>query len=158
MIINALFTSHQCYKTNNTQMRRLNLHIDKMVQGEFHPKKLNLLLLFQVNCPGCFVYALPTFNQLYEKYNQQIGFIALSTAFENFDLNTHQNTKLLVDKGELIGETKKALHQQGIELSKKSLGHFGKSQGVYTSGKETPKEWQWKTGDKDNEDLTWLIK
>jgi len=57
-----------------------------------------------------------------------------------------------------IRDTALRLHQQGIELSKKSLGHFGKTQGVYTSGKETPKEWQWKTGDNDNDDLTWLIK
>jgi hypothetical protein len=56
-----------------------------------------------------------------------------------------------------IRDTALRLHQQGIDLSRKALGHFGKSQGVYTSGKEKPKEWQWKTGDKDNEDLTWLI-
>ena len=56
-----------------------------------------------------------------------------------------------------VRDTALRLHQQGIDLSRKALGHFGKSQGVYTSGKEKPKEWQWKTGDKDNEDLTWLI-
>ena len=56
-----------------------------------------------------------------------------------------------------IRDTALRLHQQGIELSKKSLGHFGKSQGVYSSGKDKPKDWQWSTGDKDNEDLTWLI-
>jgi hypothetical protein len=57
-----------------------------------------------------------------------------------------------------IRDTALRLHQQGIDLSRKALGHFGKSQGVYTSGKDVPKEWQWKSGDQDNEDLTWLIK
>ena len=39
-----------------------------------------------------------------------------------------------------------------------ALGGFGKtSAGVYSTGTDKPKEWQWKTGDKDNEDLTWLL-
>ena len=86
-----------------------------MIQRKFNPQKLNLLLMFQVNCPGCFVYALPIFNELYEKYHEQIGFIALSTAFEDYDLNTVEHTKALVDQGELVGETKKALAQRGID-------------------------------------------
>lgn len=94
-------------------MNKLQLHIGEMVQGEFSPKKLNLLLMFQVNCPGCFLYALPTFNQLFEKYDAHLGFIALSTAFEDFGLNTQENTELLINESELIGETKKALLQQG---------------------------------------------
>ena len=57
-----------------------------------------------------------------------------------------------------IRDTALRLHQQGIDLSRKALGHFGKSQGVYSAGNELPKEWQWNSGDKDNEDLTWLIK
>jgi len=57
-----------------------------------------------------------------------------------------------------VRDTALRLHQQGIDLSRKALGHLGKSQGVYTSGQEMPKEWQWNSGDKDNNDLTWLIK
>ena len=57
-----------------------------------------------------------------------------------------------------IRDTALRLHQQGIDLSRKALGHFGKSKGVYSSGTTKPKEWQWKSGGKDNEDLTWLIK
>lgn len=94
-------------------MKELHLHIDQMVSGKFSPKKLNLLLLFQVNCPGCFLYALPTFNQLYAEHGDEIGFIALSTAFEDFGLNTHKNTELLVSEGKLVGETQKAYKQQG---------------------------------------------
>ncbi len=96
-------------------MRKLHLHIDEMISGEFVPKNLNLLLIFQVNCPGCFIHALPTFNKLYEKANEKIGFIALSTAFEDYTLNTKENTKLLVKDGKLVGETKKHLLEQGIE-------------------------------------------
>lgn len=96
-------------------MKKLQLHIGEMIQGEFSPKGLNLLLIFQVNCPGCFIYALPTFYQLFEKYNDRLGFIALSTAFEDFDLNTRTNTELLIRESELVGETKKALLQQGHE-------------------------------------------
>ena len=55
-------------------------------------------------------------------------------------------------------DTALRLHQQGIDLSRKALGHLGKSQGVYTSTQQKPKEWQWNTGDKENDDLTWLIK
>ena len=94
-------------------MKKLQLDIGEMIQGEFSPKGLNLLLIFQLNCPGCFIYALPTFSQLYKKYNDRLGFIALSTAFEDFGLNTQVNTELLVNESELTGETKKALLQQG---------------------------------------------
>ncbi len=86
-----------------------------MIQSSFSPKKLNLALLFQVNCPGCFIYALPVFNQLYKKYKEQLGMVALSTAFEDYELNSKENTELLVNHGVLIGETKKALNEQGNE-------------------------------------------
>jgi len=96
-------------------MRKLHLHIDKMIKGQFNPKKINLLLLFQVNCPGCFSYSLPLFNKLYHQFNKDLGFIALSTAFEDFKLNTLKNTVALANEGELIGETKKFLSDQGHE-------------------------------------------
>ena len=57
-----------------------------------------------------------------------------------------------------VRDTALRLHQQGIDLSRKTMSHFGKSQGVYSAGADKPKEWQWKSGDKDNEDLTWLLK
>ena len=58
-----------------------------------------------------------------------------------------------------VRDTALRLHQQGIDLSRKALGGFGKtSAGVYSTNTDRPKEWQWKTGDKDNEDLTWLLK
>ena len=56
-----------------------------------------------------------------------------------------------------VRDTAMRLHQQGIDLSRKSLNHFGKSSGVYTSTNNVQKSWQWESGDKDNNDLTWLI-
>ena len=54
-------------------------------------------------------------------------------------------------------DTALRLQQQGMDLNRKALGHFGKSQGVYSSTQQTPKEWQWNNGDKENNDLKWLL-
>ena len=55
-------------------------------------------------------------------------------------------------------DTALRLHQQGMDLNRRSLGGIGKSQGVY-SNKESLKGtgWNWESGDKDNDDLTWLL-
>ena len=97
-------------------MKNLELHFEHELQGRFELNELNLLLTFQVNCPGCFFYALPLFQSLYQQYHEKkVSFLALSTAFEDFELNTKENTESLIKSGTLIGETKKALSQQGIE-------------------------------------------
>lgn len=70
--------------------------------------------MFQVNCPGCFLYGFPLLNKLYAQFKDDLGFIGLSTAFEDFDLNTAANTQLLIDQGELVGATKQALSQNGV--------------------------------------------
>lgn len=96
-------------------MKTLELHYDNLLQGEFSQKRLNLLLVFQVNCPGCFFHALPLFNKLYADFSSEnISFLGLSTAFEDFDKNTLENTRELLNSGILIGETKKHLATQGI--------------------------------------------
>ena len=56
-----------------------------------------------------------------------------------------------------IRDTALRLHQQGIDLNRKALGHFGKSQGVYSATQQTPKEWKWNSGDSENSDLKWLL-
>ena len=97
-------------------MKKLELRFEKELKGKFELKKLNLLLVFQVNCPGCFSYALPLFNALYnDLQNQDISFLALSTAFEDYDKNTTQNTRELINKGTLVGETKKMMNQNGYK-------------------------------------------
>ena len=45
-----------------------------------------LIEVFQVNCPGCFIYSLPRAIDLHERYHQQgLVVISLATAFEDYD-------------------------------------------------------------------------
>lgn len=97
-------------------MKKIELNIGDEIQGKFELKKLNLLLVFQVNCPGCFSYALPLFNKLYDAYDTRgVSFVGMSTAFEDFDKNTLKHTQDLVQQGILVGETKKMMSQYGYE-------------------------------------------
>ncbi len=74
-----------------------------------------LIEVFQVNCPGCFIYSLPRAVDLYERYHQQgLVVIGLATAFEDYDKNTLENLQKLVTTGEVIGETYKALNQYNL--------------------------------------------
>ncbi|MEL6557872.1 MAG: hypothetical protein AAFQ94_06775 [Bacteroidota bacterium] len=95
-------------------MQKLILEHESLLKGSFTPGKLNFLLVFQVNCPGCFIYAIPMVNRLYREFSDQISFLGLSTAFEDFDLNTEENTKRLLFNNEIIGETKKVFEHQGL--------------------------------------------
>lgn len=65
-------------------------------------------MVFQVNCPGCFLQGFPQIISLHAKYKDKLSCFALSTAFEDFELNTEENTRLLLEKNILVGETKKA--------------------------------------------------
>ncbi|MDY8134653.1 hypothetical protein [Aquimarina sp. 2201CG5-10] len=96
-------------------MKKLNLHFSSIVQGEFRLQKLNFLFVFQVNCPGCFLYGIPFVNELYKEFSQNISFLGLSTAFEDFEYNNELNTKQLIKTGQVVGETKKTLEQQGFD-------------------------------------------
>ncbi len=74
-----------------------------------------LVEVFQVNCPGCFLYALPKAIQLHEHYHDKgLKIIGLATAFEDYGKNTLGNLQRLVESGEVIGETLKALTRQGM--------------------------------------------
>ncbi len=74
-----------------------------------------LVDVFQVNCPGCFLYALPKAIQLHEHYHDKgLKIIGLATAFEDYDKNTLGNLERLLETGEVIGETLKALTHQGM--------------------------------------------
>lgn len=87
---------------------KLNLRYSDVIQGPFIPGNLNLMMVFQVNCPGCFMYGFPQMIELHTKYHDKISFVALSTAFEDFNVNTVENTRLLIEANMLVGETKKA--------------------------------------------------
>jgi hypothetical protein len=97
-----------------------DITVDTWVQGgpvetEGLAGSVVLIEVFQVNCPGCFLYTLPKAIQLHEKYNDKgLVIIALATAFEDYDKNTLENLHRLVEKGEVIGETFKALSQYGM--------------------------------------------
>ena len=95
------------------------LSISDWVQGEagnFESwlGKVVLVEVFQVNCPGCFLYSLPQAIALHRRYAEQgLMVLGLATAFEDFDKNTLANLRLLLEKGEVVGETWRALMLYG---------------------------------------------
>jgi len=96
-----------------------NLKVSKWVQGvDTNLDKQNdnvvVVEVFQVNCPGCFMYGIPESIEIYNKYKSDgISVLGMATAFEDFDKNTLENLQLLLETGETIGETKKMLSQYG---------------------------------------------
>ena len=96
-----------------------NLKVSKWIQGiDTNLDKQNdnvvVVEVFQVNCPGCFMYGIPESIEIYNKYKSDgISVLGMATAFEDFDKNTLENLQLLLETGETIGETKKMLSQYG---------------------------------------------
>ncbi len=95
------------------------LLLSDWVQGE--PVNFDQLLgrvvlveVFQVNCPGCFLYALPQAVDLHHRYAEQgLAVLGVATAFEDFDKNNLENLTRLIENGEVVGETLRALDRQG---------------------------------------------
>ena len=76
--------------------------------------KIVVVEVFQVNCPGCFIYGLPEAIEIHNRYCAQgVVVLGLATAFEDYDKNTPENLRLLLSKRETIGETLHALRSQG---------------------------------------------
>ncbi len=74
-----------------------------------------LIEMIQVNCPGCFVHALPEVIRLHEKYQSQgLKVFAIATAFEHFEQNTLENLQRLLQHGELIGDPLAQLGKAGF--------------------------------------------
>jgi len=96
-----------------------NLKISDWVQGletNFDQEKDHVILVevFQVNCPGCFLNGMPEAINIYNKFKDDgVRVLGVATAFEDFDKNTLDNLKLLLQTGEVIGDTKQALAQYG---------------------------------------------
>ncbi len=96
-----------------------NLKVSEWVQGlptNIDKEKDNVVLIevFQVNCPGCFLYGIPQAIEIYQKYRKDgVTVLGVATAFEDFDKNTVENLRLLLTEGKVIGETLKALGQYG---------------------------------------------
>ena len=58
--------------------------------------------------------AIPDAIKMYEKYKDEgVRVLGLATAFEDFDKNNLDNLKMLVETGQVVGETKSALAQYG---------------------------------------------
>ncbi|MGZ4970298.1 MAG: TlpA family protein disulfide reductase [Methylobacter sp.] len=73
-----------------------------------------LVEVFQVNCPGCFLYALPQAVDLHQKYSEHgLSVLGVATAFEDFDKNNLENLTRLAETGEVVGETLRVLSQEG---------------------------------------------
>ncbi|MCE7993784.1 MAG: hypothetical protein HEP71_17490 [Roseivirga sp.] len=96
-------------------MQKLHLKYQTISDHSFEFKKVNLLFVFQVNCPGCFAYGFPVVNRLREQFGDELGYLGLSTAFEDFEMNTAENTIALIETGTAVGETRKMLDSQGLE-------------------------------------------
>ncbi len=99
--------------------RAPNLKLSEWVQGletNFDKEKDHIVLVevFQVNCPGCFMYGIPEAINIYNKYKDDgVKVFGVATAFEDFDKNTLDNLKLLLETGETIGDTKQGLGTYG---------------------------------------------
>jgi thiol-disulfide isomerase/thioredoxin len=96
-----------------------NLHISTWVQGRptnIDQEKGNVVLVevFQVNCPGCFLYGIPDVIEIYNKHRGDgLTILGVATAFEDFDKNNVDNLQKLLITGEVTGETYNALHKYG---------------------------------------------
>ncbi len=96
-----------------------NLQVSIWVQGKptnIDNEKGNVVLVevFQVNCPGCFLYSIPETIDVYRKYKDRgLTVLGLATAFEDFDKNNMENLQKLLSTGEVIGETYRAFSSTG---------------------------------------------
>ena len=96
-----------------------NLKVSEWVQGnntnlDQHNGNVVLVEVFQVNCPGCFMYGIPESIEIFNKYkSKDVSVLGMATAFEDFDKNTLKNLELLVETGKVVGETEKMLGQYG---------------------------------------------
>ncbi|MCK4833372.1 MAG: TlpA family protein disulfide reductase [Gammaproteobacteria bacterium] len=74
-----------------------------------------LIEVIQVNCPGCFIHALPEVIRLHEGYHSQgLKVFAIATAFEHFEQNTLENLQRLLKHGELQGDPLLQLGKAGF--------------------------------------------
>ena len=104
-----------------------DLKVSEWVQGgpislkDFQGKVI-VVEVFQVNCPGCFIYGLPEAIDTFQKYkNNEVVVLGLATAFEDFDKNTLENLKLLLKENKVIGETLTTLTYQSKLLNEGKL-------------------------------------
>ena len=106
-----------------------DLKISEWIQGSHasfkdYLGKVIVVEVFQVNCPGCFIYGIPEAIDTYNKYNNtKVIVLGLATAFEDFDKNTVENLKLLLNENKVIGETLTTLTYQTKLLNDGKLSY-----------------------------------
>ncbi len=106
-----------------------NLGVSEWVQGmptniDREKDHIVVVEVFQVNCPGCFLYGIPEMINIYNKYSGDgVRVLGLATAFEDFDKNNLENLRMLVGTGEVVGETLGGLRQYGKLLDGNKLGY-----------------------------------
>ena len=97
-----------------------NLSVSTWVQGaatNLDQLRGNVVLIevFQVNCPGCFLSAIPEAIRIHEQFaGQPVTVLGIATAFEDWDKNTLDNLQRLAETGEVIGETRRMLDRAGM--------------------------------------------
>ena len=95
------------------------IKVSEWVQGkpiDTTQEKGNVVVVevFQVNCPGCFLYGIPQIIDLFRLHREDpVTIFGLATAFEDYDKNTLDNLRLLLSTGEVVGETLRALREYG---------------------------------------------
>ena len=105
------------------------LKVSNWVQGgpislKDYQGRVIVVEVFQVNCPGCFIYGIPEAIDTYQKYkNNGVVVLGLATAFEDFDKNTLENLKLLLQESKVIGETLTTLSYQNKLLNEGKLSY-----------------------------------
>lgn len=74
-----------------------------------------LIIVFQVNCPGCFINGIPETLEIRDIYKDSpLLTWGLATAFEDFHLNNLENLNKLINSGEVVGKTLDALNAKGL--------------------------------------------
>jgi len=87
----------------------IQLKIDRVLQGSFDLKALNLVCVSS-QLSRLFHLWFSLVNKLHWKYRQSgLNVLGLSTAFEDFEYNTAANTELLLTEMKLVGATRQAL-------------------------------------------------
>lgn len=105
------------------------LKVSEWVQGgpinlKDYRGKVVVVEVFQVNCPGCFIYGIPEAIDTFQKYkNNDVVVLGLATAFEDFEKNTLENLKLLLKENKVIGETLTTLTYQSKLLNEGKLSY-----------------------------------
>ena len=96
-----------------------NLSVSQWVQGlptnlDREKDRIVVVEVFQVNCPGCFMYAIPEAIAVYKKYGGDgVRVLGVATAFEDYDKNTLANLEMLAATGEVVGDTLESLGRYG---------------------------------------------